>query len=258
VNYYNFHIGDYAKHTSHLTLEEDLTYRRLLDFYYDTESPIPNDNPLVSRRLRVNPEVLQTILDEFFVLTDEGYRSLRADAEIAAYQEYLNKQRTNGKLGGRPKKTQRKPTANPSLTQVEPKITLTNNHKPITNNQIIQPPDGVSDSLWSDFKKLRTAKKAPITETALAGIQREANKAGIPMSDVLAMCCERGWSGFKADWVKTPDDANRKKRDAEIAERERQYAEEKTLFSKPSPEIQERIKSLLNGRVTTNTPTHQK
>jgi len=63
------------------------------------------------------------------------------------------------------------------------------------------PPDGVSLSVWQDFLKLRKTKKAPVTDTAIAGIRREALKAGIGLSDALATCCQRGWTGFKADWV---------------------------------------------------------
>jgi len=62
-------------------------------------------------------------------------------------------------------------------------------------------PDGVPDAVWQDFKKLRAAKKAPITETAMAGIAREADKAGLSLADALAMCCKRGWTGFDAAWV---------------------------------------------------------
>lgn len=62
-------------------------------------------------------------------------------------------------------------------------------------------PDGVSDSVWQDFQKLRKAKKAPITETAIAGIKREAQKAGYSLQQALQTCCERGWIGFKAEWV---------------------------------------------------------
>lgn len=64
-----------------------------------------------------------------------------------------------------------------------------------------RPPDGVPDPVWADFQKLRRAKKAPITETAIDGIRREADRAGMPLGDALAMCCERGWTGFKADWL---------------------------------------------------------
>jgi len=64
-------------------------------------------------------------------------------------------------------------------------------------------PDGVSDSVWSDFLKLRKTKKAAITPTAIDGIASEAAKAGISLDEALSMCCVRGWSGFNADWVKS-------------------------------------------------------
>lgn len=62
-------------------------------------------------------------------------------------------------------------------------------------------PSGVSDSVFQDFKKLRTAKKSPLTQTALDGITREAAKGGISLSTALEMCCERGWVGFKSEWL---------------------------------------------------------
>lgn len=61
------------------------------------------------------------------------------------------------------------------------------------------PPD-VDQKLWADFLTIRKAKKAPVTETAIAGIRREAETAGIDFSTAIAVCCERGWAGFKADW----------------------------------------------------------
>ena len=142
MHYYQFNIGDYIKNTLHLSLEEDLAYRRLLDYYYDSEQPIPNDIPRVSRRLRMGSEIIQSILDEFFELTENGYKNHRADLEIASYHEYMAKQKANGMKGGRPKKTQLKPTANPDETQNNPKQTqepLTINHKP---NISISPPSG--------------------------------------------------------------------------------------------------------------------
>ena len=117
MHYYQFNIGDYIKQTIHLSPLEDLAYRRLLDFYYDTELPIPNDIPLVSRKLRLDEKTIETILNEFFHLTENGYRNNRADKEIAVYRSFLDKQKANGSKGGRPKK----PTALPTLTQNNPK-----------------------------------------------------------------------------------------------------------------------------------------
>jgi len=62
-------------------------------------------------------------------------------------------------------------------------------------------PDGVSYEVWRDFVKLRIAKKSPMSQTALSGIEREAKKAGISLQEALETCCARGWTGFKAEWM---------------------------------------------------------
>ena len=64
---------------------------------------------------------------------------------------------------------------------------------------------GVPPEVARDFVKLRAAKKAPVTKTALAGIEREAGKAGMTLTQALQTCCERGWTGFKAEWVMGTD-----------------------------------------------------
>jgi len=62
-------------------------------------------------------------------------------------------------------------------------------------------PPGVSEDVWTDFVKLRRAKRSPLTKTALAAIARETEKAGWALEKGLRECCARGWIGFKADWV---------------------------------------------------------
>ena len=64
-------------------------------------------------------------------------------------------------------------------------------------------PIGVSDSVWHEFKSLRKAKKAPITQRAIDAITSEANKAGWTLEKALEECVVRGWQAFKADWVAT-------------------------------------------------------
>jgi len=54
----------------------------------------------------------------------------------------------------------------------------------------------------ADFLAIRKAKKAPLTPTALDGIRREAATVGLTLESALRTCCERGWQGFKAEWVK--------------------------------------------------------
>jgi hypothetical protein len=62
-------------------------------------------------------------------------------------------------------------------------------------------PQSVQESTWSDFLQVRKAKKAPVTAAAIAGIEREARKAGWSLEKALLECCARGWAGFKAEWV---------------------------------------------------------
>ena len=130
MHYYQFHIGDYRASTAHLSNEEDLAYRRLLDMYYDTEQPIPLDTQWVARRLRVDTQVIATVLNDMFTATETGWIHERCDAEIAHYQHLAEKNRVNGRKGGRPKK----PNGLPTETQSEPKKTLTKNQEPLTNN----------------------------------------------------------------------------------------------------------------------------
>ena len=59
----------------------------------------------------------------------------------------------------------------------------------------------VAPQVVADFTAHRKAQRAPITQTALDAIRREAGKAGMTLEAALAMCCARGWRGFKADWA---------------------------------------------------------
>lgn len=63
------------------------------------------------------------------------------------------------------------------------------------------PPDDVDQQVFSDWLAVRRAKRAgPVTPTVLAGMRREAAKAGIGLQDAIAHCCVAGWQGFRADW----------------------------------------------------------
>ena len=126
MHYYQFNIGDWALHTGHLSLEEEAVYRRILDFYYDTELPIPKDTKLVIRRLRLSAhsEIVDIILDEYFYLENDGWHNKRADEEIAKYQAKSDRAKVNGAKGGRPLKTKaEEPKPNPKEPRDNPEIT---------------------------------------------------------------------------------------------------------------------------------------
>lgn len=87
-------------------------------------------------------------------------------------------------------------TAMPQQCQPKPKP------KPnIISKDIIDRPADVSQSVWDDFVRHRKGVKAPLTSTALAGIAREAVKAGVSLEDAMREMCARGWRGFKAEWI---------------------------------------------------------
>jgi Helix-turn-helix domain len=73
---------------------------------------------------------------------------------------------------------------------------------PTARGAKIPKPDGVEQNIWNDFLELRKAKRAPLSNTALAAIEREAALAGWSLNDAIAECVARGWQAFKANWVK--------------------------------------------------------
>ena len=82
------------------------------------------------------------------------------------------------------------------------KNTIQNINKKNTKKSVLEllADFGIVGQLAEDFLKLRKAKNAPITETALKGFQREAAKAGISLSDAITIAIERNWRGFSASW----------------------------------------------------------
>ena len=88
MNYYPFHLGDYAAHTAHLEPMEDLAYRRLLDLYYLREGPLPADIQVTAKLIRMRSMAadVESVLREFFTLTEDGWMHARCDAEVAAMQ----------------------------------------------------------------------------------------------------------------------------------------------------------------------------
>jgi uncharacterized protein YdaU (DUF1376 family) len=138
---YSFHVSDYIHDTAHLSLYEDLAFRRLLDLYYTSEKPIPNKTHEVSRRIRMANQInaVQTVLEEFFMydIENDCWFHKRCDETILAYQAKAERNREVGKLGGRPKAN---PNAIPQETQVVSKDNpnqepITINHKPIKENK---------------------------------------------------------------------------------------------------------------------------
>jgi uncharacterized protein YdaU (DUF1376 family) len=196
MNFYPFHIGDYISHTSHLTDEEDLAYRRMIDLYYMTETPFPNDAAWIARRVKSNPAIVLTLLNEFFELeTDDFWHSSRADKEIAKYQ-YLQESGKKGaekRWGNRDvKPTNNLPNSPPIATPI---ATKTKNQDHITT------PDGVSSDLWSDFIAYRKRLKAPVTNRVVTRLIKESKDANMTLEQAIETMIFKGWRSFDATWI---------------------------------------------------------
>jgi uncharacterized protein YdaU (DUF1376 family) len=199
MHYYQFNIGDYISHTSHLTDAEDLTYRRMLDLYYQTEMPFDEINKdKLARKVKSTIEIVEVILSEFFEysIDDCAWHNKRADSEIKAYQSKADSARKANQIRWGSAKDV-KPDVKSDAIQI-----LNNKQETINNKHSISKPDDVSLSVWTDFVAHRKLKKATITETVINSIRKESEKAGITFEDALSETCARGWQGFKAEWYK--------------------------------------------------------
>lgn len=90
MNYFELHIGDYAEATQHLSILEDGVYCRLLRKYYASEKPLPSEISLVQRlivaRTKEEKKAVELVLQEFFVLEQDGWHQPRCDVEIERYR----------------------------------------------------------------------------------------------------------------------------------------------------------------------------
>mgnify|MGYP001810167592 CR=1 FL=1 len=91
MNYFELHLGDWAKGVAHLSLVEEAVYIRLLRRYYADEKPLPADlascQRLAGARSPEEREAVEIVLREFFALGDDGHRNKRADEEIEKDRE---------------------------------------------------------------------------------------------------------------------------------------------------------------------------
>jgi len=203
--YYQFNIGDYQSHTSHLSEIEDLVYRRLLDWYYLHECPIPLDEAEVSRQIRMRSHIesIAIVLQEYFERTDDGWIHNRANKEIAKAGDKSEKASASAKARWNKRDANALPTQSESnATHNTLPNTHNTEHKTQKKATVVATPIGVSDSVWQEFIAHRKSKKARVTQLVIDGIQEQARIAGWSLEDALKETIVRNWQSFKADWVK--------------------------------------------------------
>lgn len=100
-SWYPFYVGDYARKTSHLSMLEHGAYRLLLDHYYATGEPLPDDNVKLFRICRARtPSERQSVLSavsEFFIKDGTLLRSEKCDRVLDKQLNYSKTQSANAK-----------------------------------------------------------------------------------------------------------------------------------------------------------------
>lgn len=117
MNYWPRWINAIRKRTAELSLIEMGAYDRLLDHYYAEEKPLPGDPErcyrLAGAVTKAEQEAVRYVLQKFFVLKGDAHHNERADDELSVGQKKIEAAQSNGKRGGRPKGSQKKPTNKP-------------------------------------------------------------------------------------------------------------------------------------------------
>ena len=229
MNYFEFYPGDYSRDTRHCSLAEHGAFLLLLSAYYATEKPLPADYIALYRMCSaMSPDeqaAVRSVADAFFPIADDGLRhNSRADREIPKALARIDKARSNGKLGGRPPKTQKEPSENPvGFDPVNPDETQPVSgmepsghpsgkapHTPYTNQEKeqkrkggrsatpIELPPWLPPAAWDAWHRYRNGRKG-WTPDARALSLRSLTKLRDDGHDPLAVIeqsIERGWTGL--------------------------------------------------------------
>ena len=227
MNFYAFHLGDYVSATAHLTWDEDMAYRRLLDAYYSREAPIPVEQRQAYRLARASTqeqrEAVDSVLQEFFEKTEFGWFHARCEAEIHAVAGKREKASQSAKArwrnaGAMQSQSERKANApetpcerienecegNAPIPTPTPKENQKHLSPPSADDQpakkksafdpLTTKPPNVSAKVWADFVAHRKGKSKL---TAVACELIAAKLTGHPDPDVvLNQSIENGWTGI--------------------------------------------------------------
>ena len=139
MHFYQFNIKDYQSHTGHLDDLEDLAYRRLLDWCYLHERPLPEDPAEVARliRMRSHSDCIAAVLREFFVRTESGWISERVQRELGRVSSKSEKARESARS-----RWDKRLDANASVSHTEGNAT--HNPLPITHDPSLVVPNGTT------------------------------------------------------------------------------------------------------------------
>jgi uncharacterized protein YdaU (DUF1376 family) len=217
MNHYPHHIGDFDRATRHLTRIERSVYRDLLDMYYDTEKPLPKDLGVVCRKIiaRTNEEstAVEQVLNEFFILTEQGWFNSRCDSEIESYKTNNSQKAIAGKASAAAKALKKQQVLNGESTAVEQPLNSRYTDEQQTNNgtSTNQNQNHTNNNTRASFEKIETQGEyvaKPVRELFNMTLDWKPNQqtfAAITMRNGLpAEYSDDRLAGFVSYWQAEP------------------------------------------------------
>jgi uncharacterized protein YdaU (DUF1376 family) len=193
-----FYWSDYDSKTAHLTLAEDGAYRRLLSHYYQTRKPLSANADILLRVCRAFADsekaAVTTVLEQFFVLEEDGYHNHRADEEIHKASQISEKRRDAGLLGAEKTNSQR--SANGSAKKRQ----MPTQPQPQGGSRFALP-NWIPREAWDQYEVMRKRIRKPMTDRARELAVKELEQLQVDGNEpelVLNQSILKSWQGLFA------------------------------------------------------------
>jgi uncharacterized protein YdaU (DUF1376 family) len=89
VKYYAHNIGDWLPATVDLSCTEEGVYRRLMDWYYSNEAPLPltmrDINKIARVRSNADRDAVRVVVSRFFTMADDGWHQDKIDKTLKTF-----------------------------------------------------------------------------------------------------------------------------------------------------------------------------
>jgi len=135
-----FYPGDYLRDTTRLSTEQHGAYLLLILDYWTSGPPPDNDRTLahITRLDARRWKLCRKVLEPFFSTVSGKWTHKRIEAELERSRSFREKQQANGRLGGRPRKTQNESQNKPNCyprpkPKLKPKESLPQPHSSEAN-----------------------------------------------------------------------------------------------------------------------------
>lgn len=224
VNWYPFYEGDYLRDTYHLSWDEDLAYRRLLDLCYRNNGRLTINRKLLYRQLRVDENdpvkcaAVESVLKQFFKARGKSYQNQRVSKEVLK-ADLIHQARVKGGKEKGKHSAQAQLSSSSALLSTATTTTTATATEESPNSSLSQVQRlGVSLSLWTQYKNLRESFARPIfagTEKLIFDQLAKWQAAGEDPTEILTRAvstsswklCPNGAKGEKPDERKARQEA---------------------------------------------------